>query len=112
MRLFGSRRPVTAGTPLEGAQEMRLRRVSELSASEIQASIDRALRMFAARPPRTAAAPAAGGREAFARAGIEKKRRQSVDDRDGVEDLELDGRRLSPGERDASPRGGRRARMR
>lgn len=49
MRLFGSRRPVTADTPLEGAQEMRPRRVHDLSASEIRASIDRALRIFEAR---------------------------------------------------------------
>ena len=49
MRLFGSRRPVTADTPLEGTQEMRPRRVSELSADEIQASIDRAMRIFEAR---------------------------------------------------------------
>ena len=49
MRLFGSRRPVTADTPLEGAQEMRPRPVSELSASEVRASIDRALRIFEAR---------------------------------------------------------------
>jgi hypothetical protein len=49
MRLFGSRRAVTADTPLEGAQEMRPRQVSELSAKEIQASIDRALRIFDAR---------------------------------------------------------------
>ena len=49
MRLFGSRRAVTADTPLEGAQEMRPRRVHDLSASEIRASIDRALRIFEAR---------------------------------------------------------------
>ena len=49
MRLFGSRRPVTADTPLEGAQEMRPRPLSKLSASEIQSSIDRALRIFEAR---------------------------------------------------------------
>jgi hypothetical protein len=49
MRLFGSRRPVTADTPLEGAQEMRPRPVSELSVSEVRASIDRALRIFEAR---------------------------------------------------------------
>ena len=55
MRLLRSRRPVTADTPLEGAQEMRPRRVSDLSASEVQASIDRALRIFEARR-------AAGGR--------------------------------------------------
>jgi hypothetical protein len=48
MRLFGPRRPVTADTPLEGAPEMRPRRVSELSASEIRESIDRALRIFEA----------------------------------------------------------------
>ena len=49
MRLFGSRRPVTADTPLEGAQEMRPRPVNELSASEVRASIDRALRILEAR---------------------------------------------------------------
>ena len=49
MRLFGSRRAVTADTPLEGAHEMRPRRVSALSASEIQSSIDRALRILTAR---------------------------------------------------------------
>jgi len=49
MRLFGSRRPVTADTPLEGAQEMRPRRVYDLSANEVRASIDRALRILQAR---------------------------------------------------------------
>jgi hypothetical protein len=49
MRLWRSRRAVTADTPLEGAQEMRPRQVSELSTREIQASIDRALRIMDAR---------------------------------------------------------------
>lgn len=49
MRLFGSRRAVTADTPLEGAQEMRPRRVYDISASEVRASIDRALRILQAR---------------------------------------------------------------
>lgn len=49
MRLFRSRRAVTADTPLEGAQEMRPRRVHDLSASEVRASIDRALAILEAR---------------------------------------------------------------
>jgi len=49
MRLFGSRRQVTANTPLDGVQEIRPRGVGELSRAEVQASIDRALRILAAR---------------------------------------------------------------
>lgn len=49
MRLFGFRRPVTADTPLEDTQEMRPRRVHDLSASEIRASIERALAILQAR---------------------------------------------------------------
>lgn len=49
MRLFGSRRAVTADTPLEGAEENRRRGVNELSAREIRASIDRALAILRAR---------------------------------------------------------------
>ena len=58
MRLFGSRRAVTADTPLEGAQEMRPRRVHDLSASEVRASIERALA-----DPRGAGRDAGGRRE-------------------------------------------------
>ena len=49
MRLFGSRRPVTADTPLDGVQESRPRRVGEISRAEVQSSIDRALRILEAR---------------------------------------------------------------
>lgn len=49
MRLLGSKRAVTADTPLDGAQEMRPRRLGELSLAEVQSSIDRALRILAAR---------------------------------------------------------------
>ena len=49
MRLFGSRRAVTADTPLDGAEENRPRGVNELSASEIRASIERALAILKAR---------------------------------------------------------------
>ena len=55
MRLFGLRRAVTADTPLDGAEANRPRAVNELSASEIRASIDRALAILEARQ-------AAGGR--------------------------------------------------
>ena len=49
MRLFGSRRPVTADTPLDGVQESRPRNVGELSRAEVQSSIDRAMRILDAR---------------------------------------------------------------
>ena len=49
MRLFGSRRQVTANTPLDGVQESRPRGVGELSRAGVQSSIDRALRILDAR---------------------------------------------------------------
>ncbi len=49
MRVFGSRRPVTVDTPLDGVQESRPRNLGELSRAEVQSNIDRALRILDAR---------------------------------------------------------------